>query len=163
MAKDNSWKLDVRTELDRITAVSRHLLEVDEEVASAYPAPSKWSPKEIIGHLIDSAANNHHRFVRLQYEQPLEFPAYEQGEWVRLQNYQDRDWKELVILWATYNRHLLHVIRHVDPACLDRTWKVPDRTGELPNLRYLIEDYFDHMRHHLAQIKALVPDSTFDS
>ncbi len=163
MSEDDGWKPEVGAELDRIIAVSRHLLEVDEETASGKPAPGKWSPKEIIGHLIDSAANNHHRFVRLQHEQQLEFPGYEQDEWVRIQHYKDRDWKELVILWATYNRHLLHVIRHVDPACLERTWTVGEGTDESPTLRFLMEDYFDHMRHHLSQIKALIPDASFDS
>jgi len=163
MTKGSRWKLDIQTELDRIVAVSRHLLEVDEEVASVRPSAGKWSPKEIIGHLIDSATNNHHLFVRLQCEQPKEFPGYEQRGWVRIQHYQDCDWKELVILWATYNRHLLHVIRHVNPSFLEKMWKVPDRTRELLTLQHVIEDYFDHMRRHLAQVKALIPDSKFGS
>ncbi len=154
---DNTWPvIEVAEELNRIIDVSRTLLEVDDEAAAKRRDSGAWSPKEILGHLIDSAVNNHHRFVRLQHDQELEFLVYKQNDWVRIQNYQERDWKELVILWATYNRHLLWVIRHMDPACLDRTWNVPGQTWKeaegTVELSFLIRDYFDHMCHHLRQI-----------
>ena len=158
MSDSNGRVVDFDEELKRIIDVSRTLLEVDDDTAASRPSPSRWSPKEILGHLIDSAVNNHHRFVRLQHDPVLEFPAYQQNEWVRIQNYQERDWKELVILWATYNRHLLWILRHLDPACLDRCWNAPGQTWKASqgatDLRFLIRDYFDHMRHHLLQISA---------
>ncbi len=160
MSEGTEPVIGVHEELSRIIDVSRTLLEVDDETAAKRPAPDRWSLKEILGHLIDSAVNNHHRFVRLQHDPELEFPGYKQNDWVRIQKYQERDWKELVILWATYNRHLLWIIRHVDPTCLDRPWNASGQTWKVEegavDLRFLIRDYFDHMRHHLGQIFAAI-------
>src|SRR5688572_21889607 len=74
-------------------------------------ANGKWSSRQVLGHLIDSAVNNHHRFIRAQQESPLVFPAYAQQAWVELQGYQDREWTELVSFWYACNGHLAHVIR----------------------------------------------------
>ena len=64
-----------------------------------------WTKKEILGHLIDSAAINHQRFVRAQFTDDLVFDGYVQDDWVKVQDYQNRDWRELVELWHGYNRH----------------------------------------------------------
>ncbi|PYS75272.1 MAG: DinB family protein, partial [Acidobacteria bacterium] len=82
------------------------LLAISEEEASAPRAEGKWSPKEIVGHLIDSASNNHQRFVRAQFTDHLVFPAYEQEAWVRAQGYKDEPWPLLVELWRSFNLHL---------------------------------------------------------
>src|SRR5688572_1880475 len=79
-------------------------------------APGKWSPKQVIGHLIDSAANNHQRFVRAQETSALQLPGYQQDHWVRSQRYEARPWDELTALWHGYNRHLAHVIGHIPEA-----------------------------------------------
>jgi len=76
-------------------------------------APGKWSPKEIVGHLIDSAANNHQRFVRAQFQDNLIFTGYEQQMWVSAQHYGEASWPSLVSLWKMYNLHLLHLISHI--------------------------------------------------
>jgi hypothetical protein len=125
------------------------LLAINDQAASHRPAAGKWSKKEILGHLIDSAANNHQRFVRLQFEDGLILPSYQGEEWVRSQNYAGREWRELVDLWLAYNRHLAHVVRHADPSAAEHTWKGP---GGDASLQFLIEDYLRHLRHHLAQI-----------
>ena len=72
--------------------------------------PDKWSKKEILGHLIDSAANNHCRFVRIQTQEDLVFEGYDQAEWVNLQGYQIKNWDDIVNLWYQYNDHLVEVI-----------------------------------------------------
>src|SRR5262252_4493919 len=74
------------------------------------PKDGGWSRAEILGHLIDSAANNHRRFVIGQLEDNLVFPGYKQNDWVRVQRYADAPWQELVTLWASYNRHLARVM-----------------------------------------------------
>ncbi|HSS98882.1 MAG TPA: DinB family protein, partial [Terriglobales bacterium] len=71
------------------------------------PAPHKWSPKEELGHLLDSAANNHQRIVRVQMEDKLALPGYQQEKWVKLHGYQEREWNELINLWTVLNQHLL--------------------------------------------------------
>lgn len=76
-------------------------------------------------------------------------PTYQQNDWVRAQNYGGREWRELVDLWLAFNRHLAHVIRHVDARAAGHVWKAP---GADYTLEFLIEDYLRHMRHHLAQI-----------
>src|SRR3954470_5646711 len=92
----------VQAALPRLTALS-------EATVAHRPTPDRWTIKEVIGHLIDSAANNHQRFVRAQFVDELVFPKYEQNEWVRCQAYNDADWQELLELWQRYNRHLAHV------------------------------------------------------
>jgi len=140
----------VALELDQILeSAPARLLAVSDEAAARRPAPGKWSKKEILGHLIDSAANNHQRFVRLQTEDQLVFPGYGQNDWVAAQHYSDRQWRELVELWLAYNRHLAHVIRHGDARAGNHRWKGP--AGDV-DLRFLIADYVRHLRHHLEQI-----------
>ncbi len=68
------------------------LQAIDETKSARRPAPGKWSPKEIIGHLIDSASNNHQRFVRAQFQDHLIFPGYNQEAWVEAQDYQNSQW-----------------------------------------------------------------------
>jgi hypothetical protein len=134
---------------ETLEAARPRLVAISEDAAEARPAPHQWSKKEILGHLIDSAANNHQRFVRLQNEDGLVLPSYQQNEWVRVQNYVGRDWQELIELWLAYNRHLAHVMRQSDAAAARHVWRAPG--GEY-DLEFLIEDYVRHLRHHLEQI-----------
>src|SRR5438552_11710937 len=104
-----------------IETVAPWLKQLSDAEASIRPAPGKWSKKEILGHLLDSAANNHQRFVRLQLQSYVELPGYEQDGWVRVQAYQGLPWNEIIDLWQSYNRHLAHLIRHVDSNALKHT------------------------------------------
>jgi len=140
----------VASELDHVLdSSSTRLLAIAEESAAHQPNPESWCKKEILGHLIDSASNNHQRFVRLQLAPTLDMPSYEQNEWVRSQNYAGRPWRDLVDLWLAYNRHLVHVIRHADPGAAQHIWKA---SGKDTALQFLIEDYLRHLNHHLEQI-----------
>jgi len=127
------------------------LLAVTGQAADRRP-DGKWSRKEILGHLIDSAANNHQRFVRMQHEEALVLPGYRQNDWVRTQNYAAREWRDLVELWMAYNRHLAHILRNADASAATHIWKGP--AGDV-DLQFLIEDYLHHLRHHLQQIVAV--------
>ena len=104
----------------------------------------------MIGHLIDSASNNHQRFVRAQGVAALEFPKYEQESWVSLQNYKQATWPELVDFWRLYNHHLARVIRAVAPEKLQVPVKIGP--GEPMALGDLIKDYLRHLKHHLGQL-----------
>jgi hypothetical protein len=137
-------------ELEKILQVADTLRGIDDHAASIRPAANKWSKKEILGHLIDSATNNHQRFIRMQLAPRLELPGYQQNEWVRLQHYQDNPWSAIVDLWQLYNAHLATVIRHVDPNSLRNKWRAPD--GEDVDLEFVMRDYLVHMQHHLDQI-----------
>lgn len=142
------------------------LLEIPAEEASA-SAPGKWTPKEIVGHLIDSAANNHQRFVRAQSTYDLVFPGYEQEAWVTSQKYNEESWPDLVHLWAAYNLHLLHVVSVMPDDVLARVrtehnldqiaWKAVPKTTST-TLEYFVRDYAGHMRHHLKQILGTTTD-----
>src|SRR3954454_19869078 len=114
---DAAFLADFRDTVDR--AVAR-LLTMSNDQAAARPAAGKWSPKEIIGHLVDSASNNHGRFVRAQLQEDLVFDGYEQADWVRVQVYQEREWAELVRLWQALNHHLAHVMARTDSEALRR-------------------------------------------
>ena len=128
-----------------------HPLVMLEEDSAAYrPAAGRWSKKEILGHLIDSALNNHQRFVRAQFDAEFVFPSYEQERWVTAQRYQDTAWEELVGLWLALNRHLARVIAAIPPEALGHRVALGGRAPV--TLEWLIEDYQRHLQHHLAQI-----------
>ncbi len=137
-------------DLQSVLKVADRLRQIGDADASLRPAPGKWSRKEILGHLVDSAANNHQRFVRLQLASRIDLPGYDGDEWVRVQRYQDRPWSEIINLWQLYNVQLAAVIRHVDPNALRNVWHTPD--GQDLDLEFIIRDYVVHMRHHLDQI-----------
>ena len=122
-----------------------------EEELARKPAPTKWSKREILGHLVDSAQNNLQRFVRGQYE---DTPAivYNQDEWVQRQHYQRCDDHELLQLWILLNRHLCHVLEAMDPAHYEKKCNVGKGEASLQTLKFLAEDYLVHMKHHLHQI-----------
>jgi hypothetical protein len=144
------------------------LAQVAPEVAARRPAPGKWSVKEIVGHLVDSASNNHQRFVRAQWTTDLVFPGYDQNAWVASQQYQDAPWPDLVVLWREFNRHLARTIaaipaeareRKRHPHNLDRIAFHPVSTDEPVTLDYFMRDYVDHLEHHLRQIEKLLSGS----
>ena len=125
------------------------LLQVGDEEASVRPAAGEWSKKEIVGHLIDSTANNHHRFIRAQQTSELVFPAYEQEEWVRLQSYRTCPWPELVGLWRLYNLHMARIAGHISPDKLDTVCRI-GANDPVP-LEFLVHDYLQHLRLQLRQ------------
>ena len=144
---------DVIEDFRRTISESYDRLAQMTEAASSEPVSAgKWSPRELIGHLIDSASNNHQRFVRAQIDGSLTFPGYEQEAWVERQAYKDESWADLTALWRSYNLHLLHVISHMSA---DKLGVLCAIGGSEPvTLRFLAEDYVKHLKHHLAQIMA---------
>jgi hypothetical protein len=110
----------------------------------------KWIKKEILGHLIDSAVNNHQRFVRAQLANPYFGPGYDQQAWVQVQRYRERPWLELVELWGALNRHVAAVIESVPAEKLQTPCTIGDH--EPASLDWWMRDYVRHLRHHLEQI-----------
>src|SRR3954451_6077126 len=98
---------DFRETVDNATG---RLLSISDEQSQLASEEGKWSPKQIIGHLIDSASNNYQRFVRAQFKDDLVFQGYDQEDWVRVQRYDEEPWSMLVQLWSAYNLHLAHVM-----------------------------------------------------
>jgi len=122
---------------------------IKEEDFSDKPAPHKWSKKQILGHLIDSATNNHQRFIRVQFEQTPTI-VYKQNEWNALSYYQQLDSVQLIQFWTLYNKQLIHIIRHIPEQNLQ---KECNAGGQAPvTLEWLINDYVAHLEHHLHQI-----------
>jgi len=148
----------LRAAVDRATPALRRM--GDEE--SRRPLrPGKWCAREVIGHLIDSASNNHQRFVRAQFKDDLLFDGYEQDAWVSLQRYSEAPWSELIDLWCYFNLHIAHImqvaskderLRKRARHNLDQlAWK-PIPREEPATLDYFMSDYVEHLEHHLAQI-----------
>jgi hypothetical protein len=137
---------ELRDEITRSTPVLRAFTDAD---ASAGLGSRKWNRKELLGHLIDSAANNHQRIVRAQLADALVFPGYEQDSWVAAQRYRGRPWSELVDVWIAFNTQVASAIESV-PAGKHATRCVID-AGEPVTLEFLMRDYLRHLRHHLAQ------------
>ena len=140
------------------------LLALDERARGRRASGDEgWTPKQIVGHLVDSAANNHRRFVVGQFTDDLTFDGYAQEDWVRAQGYDRADWPTLVALWRSYNLHLAHVMASAPAEVLRRERRAHtlDRIAfkavpaERPaTLEYLMRDYVGHLKHHLRQIFA---------
>lgn len=145
--------LKVSAEIIRVVNSAEGILrKVSEEESRKPVLTGGWSRRQLVGHLVDSASNNHQRFVRASLQDSLEFPGYEQNAWVRVQAVEEANWPVMVALWASYNRYLAHVIVHLPPAKLE----VPCRIGSSGpvTLEFLAEDYLRHLVHHLGQIGA---------
>jgi hypothetical protein len=135
------------------------LLEGTADADASIPtAPGKWSRKEILGHLIDSACNNQQKFVRTMENTAHDFVGYHQNFWVESQRYNTADWSGLIAFWRAYNLHLAHIIEHTDPALLANSITVEDH-GNF-TLEFIMRDYVEHLKHHLLQI---LPDSPLSS
>ena len=113
------------------------------------PDPQHWSPKEIIGHLIDSAANNHQRFVRGAQQKGGAFPGYDQNFCVEFQQPNAVEWGVLLDLWSNYNRYISHVLSQMPPGAERFQVTVGDKPM---SLLFVAQDYVEHLKHHLNQI-----------
>jgi DinB superfamily len=129
-----------------------HLRAVEESTAEIPPAgPSSWSPKEELGHLIDSAANNHMRFVRAALDGFYRGPGYAQNDWVRIHGYRQMPWETLVSTWYLYNSLLAGLVANIPENKLDADCFIA--SAELPDtLGFVIHDYVLHMQHHIDHL-----------
>lgn len=144
-----------------VEEASERLLSISEEESESSPAPDKWSAKEIIGHLIDSASNNRQRFVRAQFTDDLVFPGYEQDAWVSVQQYRRESWRQLVHLWKSFNLHLAHVMEQTPQDVLKKprvehsldriAWMTVSKDVPV-TLEYFMQDYIGHLKNHLRQV-----------
>ena len=145
---------EVPAAIERLRSAVRRLPDVlsafTEAESEHRPSPERWSKKEVLGHLIDSASNNHQRFVRGQIAAGQDFPGYEQKQWVRIQGYQAARWADLIDLWRAYNTHLLHVAGCMSEAGRAATCRVGG--GPEVTLAWLVVDYVDHLEHHLRKV-----------
>jgi hypothetical protein len=142
---------DLHAAIDAALEAFRH---VDEPRTTIRPGEGKWCAREILGHLIDSACNNHRRFVIGQGAGPITFDGYEQDAWVTRQRYAEVPFRDIVALWVAYNRHLAHVMASTPDEALSNTGRAPGG-GEV-TVRFLMEDYVQHLRHHLDQVRARI-------
>jgi hypothetical protein len=142
---------DLSDDLMRVVEAAEPRLRAFSELESAKPVlPGGWSRKQVIGHLVDSASNNHQRFVRAALQDSLDFPAYDQNGNARVQAFQEAGWSLLVSLWADYNRYLAHVIARLPASKLDTVCRIG--SGSPVTLEFLARDYLRHLVHHLVQI-----------
>ena len=127
---------------------------VDEALSRERATPEGWCAREVVGHLIDSACNNHRRWIVGQTPGLAKFDGYEQNDWVSRQQYADESWADVVALWAAYNRHLRHVISRTPSVNLLLSATAPDGSEPI-TIGFLMHDYVGHIRHHLKQVRAI--------
>ena len=161
MQTDNSFPFFLKDFHATVMDATGRMREIPAAASRQKSSPDEWSQIEILGHLIDSAANNHQRFVRAQFTDDLVFPGYEQEGWVSSQKYADESWSDLIQLWSSYNLHIHHLASVIPEAILTKprathnldqiAFKTVDKS-EATTLEYFIRDYVDHLRHHLDQI-----------
>jgi hypothetical protein len=154
----SGYVLELRNAIKKATP----LLKSIGDAASQRPrTPGKWCPREIIGHLVDSASNNHQRFVRAQFQEDLVFPGYDQDVWVSVQSYRDAPWNDLIDLWRLFNLQIARLMESTPELQLLKprvrhnldtlAWK-PVSREEPASLDYFMADYVAHLKHHLNQI-----------
>jgi len=142
---------DVARDLDALVRENVPALRaIDEAGSRRTRGPGTWSRKQVLGHVIDSALNNVHRFVRARSGGELRFPDYDQPLWVDAGGYQEREWASLVTLWGDLNEHLVRVIERIPPEALGVACRIGD--SQPLTLEYIVRDYVRHLRHHLEQI-----------
>ena len=135
--------------VDQHTAALHAILK---EKMSYKPSPEKWSKKEIMGHLVDSAQNNIRRFLVAQYEETPTI-VYDQDKWVAVSNYQNSDTTDIINLWQLLNKHIATILKNMTV----ETGQRECRTQEVHSLEWLAQDYIKHLRHHLHQVLDLEP------
>lgn len=138
-----------RTQLDDIRST---LIHFPQELADTPWRPGGWTRKQIVGHLLDSAANNRQRFVRASIDGVYEGPGYAQDGWVAAHGYETQSWVTLLGWWQTEHEILAAVVDRIPEERLSASCKVGD--GDPVTLQFLIEDYVRHQRHHFDQIAA---------
>lgn len=142
-----------------VTEWESRLAAIDEDILNGLKNKQNRTIKQILGHLIDSASNNLHRTVHLQYQpSPLQFPDYANlganDKWIAVQNYREEDWYLLVKLWKYINLHLVHVIGCISENALGNIWI--SALGENISLLEMIVDYPRHLKLHLGEIEELL-------
>lgn len=142
--------------LDTIQKALPLLQQISDADASIKPVPEKWSYKEIIGHLIDSAGNNQQKFVRCIQQNGVNMPPYEQDTWVAIQHYNDADWNHVLNTWYTINTHIAHIMQHIPAGALQNEIYIGDKGPY--TLEFIVRDYPEHLKHHL---KAILPVADF--
>lgn len=149
---------------EHVTNEIRKVIDTEESLLTNLPETTialkrnkqNRTIKQILGHLIDSATNNHQRMVRLQYNEQLSFPDYRQDNdlWIALQDYNNADWKNLIQLWKFYNLHIIQIIKAVDHTKLNNYWT--DFEGTKVTLKDMIEGYAEHLNLHISEIHELI-------
>lgn len=161
MSNSNSFDQFLMDFRQTILEADTRLRDMTPEQSREKSAADEWAPIEILGHLVDSAANNHQRFVRAQFTDDMLFQGYEQNGWVSAQGYLDESWPDVVQLWTSYNLHLHHVASVMPTEVLTKSRSRHNLNeisfngvdpGEPSTMEYFIRDYVDHLRHHLDQI-----------
>jgi len=135
------------------------LAQLDEETVSDRRNSQNRNIRQILGHMADSASNNTHRIIHLQYQNsPFSFPNYATNgnneRWIAIQNYNQENWNDMIMLWKYLHLHLVHVISNVDNSCLDNEWIAGPDEGNV-SLKDMINDFLRHFRLHLSEIQEL--------
>lgn len=124
---------------------------ISEEEWSYKISPEKWSKKEILGHLCDSALSNIRRFVITQYKEN-ENIVYDQNFWVKAQDYQNVPSLDIINLWKILNFQIVHTVENIPDEALQRTCDMTKNEPQVFTLEFIIKDYIDHLQHHLKAI-----------
>ncbi len=135
------------------------LMNFSEEVISVPRNKQHRNIRQIVGHMVDSASNNTHRVVHLQYrELPLRFPNYatygNNDHWISIQNYEKENWDNLVQLWKFLHLHFLHVIANIDADKLQNEWFAD--VDKKITLKEMVEDFPQHFKLHISEIEELM-------
>lgn len=154
---------NITTELQEIVSdFSIRIKAINTIDFNAKPNLTKWSKKEVLGHLIDSAHNNLRRFVVGQYEQQPNI-VYDQDFWVSANHYQNMPDADIISLWQLLNERIIAVLNNIPVENYQRTCDTGKVSPSIHTIQWLAADYVKHLQHHLNQIIAGSFDITYPS
>ncbi len=152
--------VSIAEELEKLAREwEQKFVSLSEEVTTNRRNSQNRSIKQITGHMVDSASNNTHRVVQLQYrELPLRFHNYatfgNNDRWISIQNYQEENWENLVKLWKYSHLHFAHIIQQINPDALQNKWIA--NFNEKITLQQMVEDFPRHFKLHIQEIEQLL-------
>ena len=155
----NEFDTNNKEQLRLVDEWAPTLLCISDDIITTRRNSQNRTIKQIVGHMVDSASNNTHRIVHLQYQpSPLIYPDYanlgNNDRWIAIQNYQTEKWSDLVQLWKYSNIHIVHVIKNVNSDKLNNEWITA--LGKNVSLKVMILDYLRHFKLHLSEIEELM-------
>lgn len=118
---------------------------ISEEVAQTTYAEGKWTLKEVLGHVIDTERIFTYRILAFARGETQALPGFEQDDYVKCGNFNNRTWQSLVNEFTLVRNSTLALIQSLPE---DLTTREGNANGYKFSIRALIALVTGHEMHH---------------